>query len=664
MSPVYRKDIDGLRAIAVLAVVLNHAKIPGFSGGYVGVDIFFVISGFLITGIILREIAENKFTFSGFYERRIRRIIPALLGVVLFVIAGSFILFDAQKIQMAGKSLIATMLFYSNINFWMEAGYFDAPSQSKPLLHTWSLAVEEQFYIFFPLFMVLSHTYAQRYKKTAIMLLLLSSLILSIYQVHQDQTSAFYLTQFRIWELLTGSLLAVGVSQNTLTSTASNALGITGLLFTTAPMLLYTENTSFPGVSAIPPVIGTMLIMYSNGVRENLVGKILKQPVLVFFGKISYSLYLWHWPIFIFAKYYLIRPMNFSETSMILFLTIVISTISWKFIETPFRSREKLKTKTIFSLAAASTAIIVTIAGSMYYLDGTLLAAGITKSNGVERDNQWLSSLKKCDINTIDQPDDILTCPIGSKTSPKTFMVWGDSHAPTIFGKGGDNAAKENKTAGVITYSISCPPYLGITVDPPNGEIPCDQYNNMVIKYLERHLEIKTVILVSRATFYLEGTPYKQEEAVQINLVDNLDESHADSDSETLTRIGLTRTIQALQKLGRNVVIVTPIPEIGYDVPSVNFIATRTGRDANTLIAPTLEEYLARSSRIHALLNELEQEFGIVLIEPWKILCQDGICRVAIHQTPLYLDDDHLSSYGSEFLFGIFDPFFASIKNQ
>jgi hypothetical protein len=355
--------------------------------------------------------------------------------------------------------------------------------------------------------------------------------------------------------------------------------------------------------------------------------------------------------------------MTSLETSIILLLTFGISVISWRFIETPFRSKDLLKTREIYSLAFGSIFTIALIAGGMYYLDGFLINTGIMKASKDERENEWITNLQKCNINYIDSPKDILTCHIGRKSSPEIFMIWGDSHAPT-FGKGAHDAAQKNDIAGVITYAQGCPPYLGIVVDPSHGDLPCNQYNDMVIKYLEVHPQIQTVILVSRITLYLEGTPYKQEEGVQHSLTDKLGNYQTEPDSETLIRTGLGRTIQTLQRLGKKVVIIVPIPEVGYDVPSVNFIAARTGRNANQLIAPTLNEYFSRNSRTFSLLNDLKKTYDVQLLEPWKSLCQDDICQVVIDQTPLYLDDDHLSAFGSEFLTGIFEPLFASMKTQ
>ena len=658
MKVNYRKDIDGLRAIAVLAVVLNHAKIPGFSGGYIGVDVFFVISGFLITAIIAREIEEHAFTFAKFYERRIRRILPALAGMAIFTLLCSFVLFDAPKVQMVGKSLIATTLFYSNINFWMEAGYFDEPSQLKPLLHTWSLAVEEQFYIVYPLLMIILSKYARRFRELILSIVLVASLGFAIYQVKQEPAAAFYLAHFRMWELLVGALLALGVFRHLENRAINTFLGITGLSLILMPIFLYSEHTPFPGLAAIPSVAGTALVIYSNGGNENLTGRLLGQPALVFIGKISYSLYLWHWPLIIFTRYYLIRPMTFLETGIILILTLVISALSWQFIETPFRSKHSLDTKKIYGLAAATMSILLFISGTLYYLDGFLTKVGLEKTINVDR-----LEFEECDINYVDDPEDILTCKIGEGSQPARFMVWGDSHAPT-FGKAIHKAAKNNRVAGVLTYAIGCPPLMETDTTPKVGDVPCTKYNEMVIRHLENHPEIKSVILVSRMMLWVEGAPYKQEEGSNYILKDNLNELSSNAAPGEVFKTGINRTIQTLTGMNKQVVVIVPIPEIGYDVPSASFIASRTKRDVNEIIAPSVNEYLSRTRQTRNILNELRDMYGIQLIEPSKILCDQSICRVVIDNMPLYSDNNHLSGFGSEFITPIFDPLFAQLAQQ
>jgi len=319
----YRPDIDGLRAVAVLAVLFFHTNIPGFSGGFVGVDIFFVISGFLITSIIIREIQQGTFSIARFYERRIRRIFPALFPVMAFSVAAGFYLMDAKALNDFGKSIASTTLFSSNILFCHQSGYFDAPALEKPLLHTWSLAVEEQFYILFPLALAFIRQRAKERYLLWISLALSISLAASIWAVFAKPTQAFYLMQFRAWELLTGSLLALGVIPKPESARLQNALSALGLALVVYCIGFYSEKTLFPGQNAILPVLGAAMIIHGNG-NDNkgngVIGKLLSIRPLVAVGLISYSLYLWHWPIVAFTRYLMFRPMNGADS-----LGIIIS---------------------------------------------------------------------------------------------------------------------------------------------------------------------------------------------------------------------------------------------------------------------------------------------------------------------------------------------------
>lgn len=658
MKHSYREDIDGLRAIAVLAVILNHAKIPGFSGGYIGVDVFFVISGFLITKIIMKEIEENRFSFIRFYERRIKRIIPALSVVAGFVLITGFILFDIERLQSLAKSLSATILFYANINFWSEAGYFDAPSQLKPLLHTWSLAVEEQFYIFYPILLLLLMRYANKYKNAILFFILAVSLVAATYQISQSQVTAFYLVQFRVWELITGSLLAINIDHIQISEKNTNRLSLLGMTFILAPIFFYSEQTSFPGLAAFPPVLGTFLILLGNARNRGIINKILEVPALTFTGKISYSLYLWHWPLLVFIRYYLIKPPTLIENLYIISLIFFISILSWKYIETPFRSTNFLSTTGVYKFAAIVFISLIIPSSLIYTFDGFLISSGLVgKTSPDVNVKQW--SYEECDINLFDDPTEIPICILGKKSREATFMVWGDSHAPT-FGKGIQKSADENRVSGILTYNKACPPLLDIKVDPQHGDVSCDVYNNMVVQYLRDHPEIKKIILASRLTIYLEGTTYKQEEGMNPKLFD-LRIKHTEQPSQEIVFTqGLDRTLNILQSMGKEVYIIVPIPEIGYDIPSANYIARRTGRDLNKIIAPSLLEYLERTERTRRVLDIAQKNYNIHLIEPWKMLCDSYICKVAIDGNSLYKDDDHLSIFGSEYLSPLFDNLFKT----
>lgn len=358
----YRKEIDGLRSIAVIPVILFHGGFSWLSGGYIGVDVFFVISGFLISSIILKEQEAGTFTIAGFYERRARRILPALF-LVLFVTL-PFALYWLLPFELAdfGKSLIAVNLFSSNFLFWQASDYFAATAAQIPLLHTWTLAVEEQFYILFPVFMMLFWHWGKRRLMLIIGIIALSSLGLSEWGWREFPEANFYLLPSRAWELMIGSLVAFYLHNRELPKGFINQWGsLIGLALIVIPMFLYDEGIPFPSFYTLAPTLGAALVILFT-TPNTLVYRFLTLPVLVGIGLISYSAYLWHQPLFVFA-----RIISLEEPSLLLMgalsiTTFVISYLSWRFIEAPFRDRQRFTRKQIF-IGSLSISIILTLIG-------------------------------------------------------------------------------------------------------------------------------------------------------------------------------------------------------------------------------------------------------------------------------------------------------------
>ena len=364
----YRPEIDGLRAFAILPVVLFHAGFKIFSGGFIGVDIFFVISGYLITGIISNEIKEKKFNLINFYERRARRILPNLLFVVIFSSVLSWLFLDIYSLNIFGKSVIGVVTFCSNFYFWLKGGYFSESTELMPLMHTWSLSVEEQFYLFFPILMILLSKLESKKIFNILIFLTFLSLCLSIFAVnyinpiHQSIISgAFYLLPTRAWELGIGALISIKASQNKYVFNFSIKrvffLELLGISMVLLPIFLYSETTSFPGFASISPVLGTgILLLFCN--NNTIIGRFLANKLFVFIGLISYSLYLWHHVIFSFWRN---THLNSSIDNLHKFLLIVLSFafsyISYKFIEKPFRNGSFFSQKQILSYSFIFLAI-------------------------------------------------------------------------------------------------------------------------------------------------------------------------------------------------------------------------------------------------------------------------------------------------------------------
>lgn len=332
----YRTEIDGLRALAVVPVILFHAGFELFSGGFVGVDVFFVISGYLITTILVDDIENNRFSIVNFYERRARRILPALFFVMLVCIPFAWMWMIPSQMKGFSQSLVAVSLFASNILFWRESGYFDTAAEEKPLLHTWSLAVEEQYYVLFPVFLL----FAWRFRKDRvfwmIVVMAVISLILSEWGWRNKATANFYLAPTRAWELFAGSIAAFVVQKHGVQK--SDVLSLLGLAAIVFAIFAYDESTPFPSVFALVPVVGVvLLVLFAE--KETLTAKLLSTKAFVGVGLISYSAYLWHQPLFAFARIRLLEEP--SEVLMVILSvsSLVLAVASWKYIETPFRRK-------------------------------------------------------------------------------------------------------------------------------------------------------------------------------------------------------------------------------------------------------------------------------------------------------------------------------------
>ncbi len=339
---MYRKEIDGLRAIAVIPVILFHAELNVLKGGFLGVDIFFVISGYLITSIILKEKEAGTFSLLNFYGRRARRILPALFFVVLCCLPAAWFLMVPHELKDFSQSLISVATYTSNIFFFLESGYFEAAAETKPLLHTWSLAVEEQFYIVFPIIFLICWRFGKRSLLFIVSMLLgLMSLLFAQWASAHEPSANFYLAPMRAWELLSGSLCAVFLAgtKSAYYQKGNGLIASIGVVMVCISIVIFDKTTPHPSFYTLIPVVGTVLIiLFSRG--DNFVNKILSTKLLVGVGLISYSAYLWHVPLLAFLRIYTLNNINLYQISFLVFLTFLLSFFSWKYIEAPFRNKD------------------------------------------------------------------------------------------------------------------------------------------------------------------------------------------------------------------------------------------------------------------------------------------------------------------------------------
>lgn len=365
----YRAEIDGLRALAVVPVILFHAGFEVFGGGFVGVDVFFVISGYLITTILIEDIEKKRFSIINFYERRARRILPALFFMMLICIPFALIWMLPNQIRDFSSSLVAVSLFVSNFLFWSQSGYFAEVAEEKPLLHTWSLAVEEQYYVLFPIFLILAWRFGKNKVFWIIIFMASISLLLSEWGWRNKALANFYLAPTRAWELFAGSITTFiiqkrGVQKN-------NVLALIGLAAIIFSIFAYNETTPFPSLYTLVPVLGVvLLILFAN--KQTLVAKLLSTKAFVGIGLISYSVYLWHQPLFAFAKLEMLTEPTANLLLTLSLVSIVIGYLSWRYVEKPFRKSGVLSRKSIF---------VLSIIGILFF---TIFGAMLTKQTEIE----------------------------------------------------------------------------------------------------------------------------------------------------------------------------------------------------------------------------------------------------------------------------------------
>lgn len=650
----YRPDIDGLRAIAVLGVVLFHAGVQPLTGGFTGVDVFFVISGFLISSILIKEIRRGDFSLVTFYERRIRRIFPAFLVVVLSSVILAYLLLIPRDFENFGKSLAAAGLSFSNVLFWKESGYFDSTAELKPLLHTWSLGVEEQFYLFFPLLLLfISRFFKQRWVGW-ILAIAVVSFLLSVWGVKYQPSAAFYLLPTRAWELALGGLLAMGAIPLVQQRHWRELEGLLGLGMIACGMFVLAPESAFPGVNALIPCLGAAMVIHAGTSGGSMAGYLLSWRPLVLIGLISYSLYLWHWPLLVFARYYLVRPLSVLETTGVILVALIAATLSWHFVERPFRKHKaRIDRRTVFSGGVFATAIVISIGAWAVVGQGVpdrLPADVVRLASGA--DDVSMSSRACMERNKHWKEGEGL-CVIGEESAKPSFVVLGDSHAGALM-PGIALAAKEHGQAGLHAAMQSCPPFDGVVNRNDETGRNCIRFREGVVKQLETMPAVRKVLLIARWPVYAEGTRYGPDDSGPKPVL--LDVSGMASGNHAVFALGLERMTKRLQQAGKEVFLVFSVPEVGLNVPSR--LARQKLFDVEDDIRPTSKDFYVRNQYVFEISKVLEERNGIKVIYPHQFLCTDDRCSVMHDGAALYSDDDHLSAYGAMYIRKFFNEAF------
>ncbi|HEY1605325.1 MAG TPA: acyltransferase family protein [Allosphingosinicella sp.] len=607
----YQPEVDGLRALAVVPVVLFHAGFSTFSGGYVGVDIFYVISGYLITGIIKSDLDQNRFSIVHFYERRVRRIIPALMLVVGACLVAGFFLFLPYQLHDLSLSAINAVTFTSNIWFWNNSGYFRDSSALVPLLHTWSLAVEEQFYLFFPVALWVLTRFRMRLVPV-ITAVFVGSLALAEFLVLRSPSAAFYWLPTRAWELMLGALLSLGVAPGLRAAWLRNAVTVTGLAGLLVPVFVYSSTTSFPGLAAALPCFGAACVILAGQQGGGLATRIVGSRIPVSIGLISYSLYLWHWPIFVFSRQLLL---NTALPPLVAWEGIVaalaLAWFTWRFVETPFRDRRRMSRHTVFA-GAALMAIVVT---------GTALATASGLPQRFPPDVLRLASGKE-DVpeqvkHCIADEATLRSCPLGYGKTP-SFAVWGDSHSAALAGAV-DSVARQDGLVGLLFSSSGCPPGLDGPTSPtitPADREKCHSRNRLVEDRLLQDGSIRTVILIAYWQSYLSR----------------------DADA-LLASVG--QTLMRLRRAGKRIVVLADLPVPGFDVPWVTPMDRYYGRPL-----PVSGARPGADARLTAMARRM----GTSVISLAPAFCQAARCQIEENDNLLFIDRNHLSKFGNHVL--------------
>jgi peptidoglycan/LPS O-acetylase OafA/YrhL len=639
----YRPDIDGLRAVAVLSVILFHAGVPGFPGGFVGVDVFFVISGYLITSLILKDLQAGTFSFAGFWERRARRILPALGLVVAATLAAGWFLLLPQDFAALGKQVATQAAFGSNILFYKEAGYFDTESHLKPLLHTWSLAVEEQFYIFFPIAAVFVWRKFPAFFTRFLILSAVISFVLCAVMMEINPNLAFYMLPFRGWELLIGAVLAA--RPVTVPQRYRDILSVAGMAAILIPVFFYNGNTQFPGWAALPPVFGAAAVIAAG--QGAFINRGLSWRPVVFIGLVSYSWYLWHWPVILFAKYHPLLTFDGKIALGCVSASFLLAVLSWRFVERPFRKFEWMPTRRGISAGAFSLLFCMMTAGLVFFLTNGLpsrLDRQVAQyAFGIKDDNPRRKECDKTDVPDIEKDK---VCQTNPAAGEGTFMVWGDSHADAAAPVFYTLSEKYGRNGYVATHH-GCPPILGYKRKDWHSQ-ECSEFNQAVFDFIERR-GVKTVFLIGNWMAWLRGGE---------SVLPNPDWDRVEAAHENITAKAIQRTADRLAARGVKVYAMLDVPTQGFDVPRV------LAKEA--LYGTALE----KTPMTRAQHQNAEKEAGVDafkshavhmnFLDPLPFLCPGEVCRYEADGYSLYYNPGHLSTHGAALLEPLFEGHFRT----
>lgn len=652
----YRPEIDGLRAIAVLGVVFYHSGL-GVPGGYVGVDVFFVISGFLITGIILRAQEANHFSLIEFFERRLRRIFPAVTAVVFGTITVSYFVLLPSDFKDVGLSAMAQTLFVANVFFWQDTNYFAGPAELKPLLHTWSLAVEEQFYLLLPVLLVALKNQSRQRIFNVLVVITISSFLASLYGVVHHAAATFFLLPTRAWELCCGCLLAASPWKIKSCPRWDGLIAASGLAGVLGSMFLLNRQTPFPGLAALPSVAGATAIIYSTGAtKDGVIGRLLAARPLVFVGLVSYSLYLWHWPVLVFFKY--AGGQVTAASAGPLFLLIgVLAVLSWLFVEKPFRDKQFLKTGTaVFASSVAVSLIGFGVAAVVVCTDGLKSRFQAELLTLVE-DTEWRGLEYHMPKDLAVGRDKLPSLGMAVEGSQRLdYVLWGDSHG-MIMSSLFDDISKERGLSGVAIARVGRAPLPNVwnVADRTKAKIDAElDYGQSVLAFLAKERP-RYLFLVSRWSAKCEGmsavelASAAQGAGTAGMLCDSEAVKITPEESARVLKRQLAVLVEACERLGITVWVVKQVPESKATYAAKEEFLRRTGMLVASSNQPTtIADHELRQRRPNEVFDSLAGDnSGVKWMDPSPYYFDlKGKLQTSFEGRAFYRDDDHLTRWG------------------
>lgn len=619
----YRVEIDGLRALAVMPVIFFHAGFEWFRGGFVGVDVFFVISGYLITTMIISDMAKGKFSIVNFYERRARRILPTLFFVMAACLPFAWLWFTPSELKDFGESLVAVSTFSANILFWLESGYFDTAAELKPLLHTWSLAVEEQYYILFPIFLIFAWRLGIKWILILLLIVFFISLAIAQWGAQNMPSANFYLLPTRGWELLVGVFVAFYLKHNNYFNSYSinQLLSLVGFGMIVYSIIAFDKTTPFPSLHTLIPTIGTGLLILC-AVPKTFIHRLLSLKLFVWIGLFSYSAYLWHQPLLAFTRQRLMGEVSDLILIILCIFSLLIAWFSWRFVELPFRQKNKIDRKNFVFFSVSCLIIFVVLGFSIHEKNGF---SGRFDSHHLSYLNMAAEGRKSRNYDChLERSEYVVTgCVFGDQSIPPNFALVGDSQAGAIHDQMGQ-AFRKSKKSFILYAKDACPPSISLQ-DKSKSFQNCSLFNLGTIEDIVKN-GITSVVLFSRFTWYIEQDRLQSPVGVKLK--------------------NIRAFISELRKRDIRVLVIEPIPEMKFDAPKHKFFSLVYKVPMPTINRISYEESIKRSFEI--LIEPFIDDIGFEIVNTSDIFCNEYDCFVERNGDLLFYDNNHPSISASK----------------